>query len=137
MHASRMRTVRRSGWWGVYPSIHWAGGCVSRISIVSRGVSAWGRVCVCVCAQGVSAQGGGVCPGRGCLPREGLPAQGVCIQEGCLPGGYLPQFMLGDTPLCVSGGMSAPVHAGIHPPWTEFLTHAYENITFPQLRCGR
>ena len=28
------------------------------------------------------------------------------------------------------------VHAGIHtplPPWTEFLTHACENITFPQL----
>ena len=23
------------------------------------------------------------------------------------------------------------------PPWTEFLTHASENITLPQLRCGR
>ena len=47
---------------------------------------------------------------------------------GCLPGG--------------GQGVSAPVHAGIHPPplWIEFLTHAYENITyitFPQLRCGR
>ena len=30
-------------------------------------------------------------------------------------------------------------HAGIPPPhpWTEFLTHASENITLPQLRCGR
>ena len=33
--------------------------------------------------------------------------------------------------------VSVPVHAGIHLPWTEFLTHACENITFPQLRCGR
>ena len=24
-----------------------------------------------------------------------------------------------------------------HPPWTEFLTHASENITLAQLRCGR
>ena len=23
------------------------------------------------------------------------------------------------------------------PPWTEFLTHASENITLAQLRCGR
>ena len=23
------------------------------------------------------------------------------------------------------------------PPWTEFLTHACENITFQQLRCRR
>ena len=23
------------------------------------------------------------------------------------------------------------------PPWTEILTHAYENITLAQLRCGR
>ena len=23
------------------------------------------------------------------------------------------------------------------PPWTEFVTHASENITLPQLRCGR
>ena len=29
-------------------------------------------------------------------------------------------------------------HAGIPPPrWTEFLTHTSENITLPQLRCGR
>ena len=60
------------------------------------------------------------------------------------------------------GGGSASVHAGIHPPvlgldpsgqtpnlpppgcgpedpppWTEFVTHASENIILPQLRCGR
>ena len=29
-------------------------------------------------------------------------------------------------------------HAGIPPPhWTEFLTHASENIILPQLRCER
>ena len=26
---------------------------------------------------------------------------------------------------------------GYHPPWTEFLKHTSENITLPQLRCGR
>ena len=73
MHSSRIRTVRCSG---------------------RRG---GGGVCL---GRWVSAQEGGVCPGRGCLPRAG----------------------------------SDPVHAGIHPPlWTEFLTHACENITFPQL----
>ena len=57
--------------------------------------------------RGLSAQGG-VCPGRGgvCLPR------GVCLPNGdvCLPG---------------------DVHL---PLWREFLTHACENITFPQIR---
>ena len=67
---------------------------------------------VAIGGGGVSPRGG-VCP-RGCLPR------GVSAQEG----------------------VSAPVHAGIHttpssPLWTEFLTHACENITFPQLRCRR
>ena len=56
----------------------------------------------------MSAQGG-VCQG-GCLPAKGgvcLPGGVFTCQEGCLE----------DTPL-----------------WTEFLTHACENITFPQLR---
>ena len=47
------------------------------------------------------------------------------------------------------GGMQDSGGEGIHdrgvawqgvwharPPWTEFMTHACENITFPQLRCG-
>ena len=54
----------------------------------------------------------------------------------------------------LGGGVSASVHAGIHPlgvgletckacwnttlhPWTEFFTHASENSTLPQLLCGR
>ena len=39
-----------------------------------------------------------------------LPARGVFAQEGVCLGVYTS------------------------PPWTEFLTHACENITFPQLR---
>ena len=68
------------------------------------------------------------CPGI-CLPRG-------CVPMGCLPGGWLP--------LGVSATHPCPVHAGIHnpcpvyagidtPPWTEFPTHACENITFLQL----
>ena len=60
---------------------------------------------------------GGVCPG-GCLPGEGVAA------KGCLPGGCLPR------------GVSAPVHAGIRP-FVNRMTDACENITLPQLRCGR
>ena len=54
-------------------------------------------------------RGGGVCA-QGCLPRG-------CLPRGCLPGGvYIPACNGAD-----------------EPPWTEFLTHACENITFPQL----
>ena len=58
MHSSRMCTVRCSGrWGGMYPSMHWAGGCL-------LGVSAQGGVCP-----------GGVCPGDS----AGMTAQrGVC-----------------------------------------------------------
>ena len=52
---------------------------------------------------------------------EGMSAQGVFVWEGVCPGGgsvCLGGFCPGD---CT-------------PPWTEFLTHARENITFPQLR---
>ena len=63
----------------------------------------------------------------GCLPG---PRGGAClVLRGCLlgPGGCLPG----------TGGF-ASVHAGIPPPpqWTEFLTHAPENITLPQTLGG-
>ena len=51
-----------------------------------------------------------------CSGRRGCVSQHT-LGRGCLPGGCLPQCMLGYTPLL----------------WTEFLTHACENITFPQL----
>ena len=34
--------------------------------------------------------------------------------------------------VCVGGGSVCGIHTPL-PPWTEFLTHACENITFPQL----
>ena len=53
--------------------------------------------------------GRGVCPGEGvCQWGRG---GGVCPGEGCV---------------CLEGSYTSPL-------WTEFLTHAYENITFPQL----
>ena len=39
-----------------------------------------------------------------------------------VPGGCVSQHAMGQTP---------------PPQWTEFLTHASENITLPQLRSGR
>ena len=55
--------------------------------------------------------GGGVCS-SGCVCSEGVSAPGSVSALG----------------------VSAP--RGCTPPWTEFLTHACENITFPQLRLG-
>ena len=81
------------------------------------------------------------CSGRrgGCLPIGGVVCTGgwwvggVCPLGGVCPRGVSPS-------LYWAGVVSAPVQAGIHTPpphWTKFLTHACENITFPQLRCGR
>ena len=78
---------------------------------------------------------GGCLVWLGCLPR-GVSAQGISVWGDVCPGssvqGGVFHPALGD-------GVSAPVHAGIHtlPLWTEFLTHACENITFPQLCFGR
>ena len=59
---------------------------------------------------------GGV-PGRG-----GLPGPGVGVPAWSR-GEVVSQHALRQTP--------SP------SPWTEFLTHACENITLAQLRCGR
>ena len=56
---------------------------------------------------------GGVCPG-GCLHWGGVCLGGVCLGDVWLGG------------VCLGG--CTP------PPGTEFLTHACENITSPQLR---
>ena len=103
MHSSRMRTVR----------------CSSRLP-----------------------RGGGVC--QGCLPEGGLPrgvsavgGGGVCQGGwvvsarggwgGVCPGG-VSQHALGRGGVCPSACWHTPPSL-----WTEFLTHACENITFPQL----
>ena len=109
---------------GVYPSMHWAGEVC---------IPAW-------TGQGVR--------GRGCLP-------GACLARGCLPGGVCPGRCLpicpGGVCLGVSGqgvaaayrwccpgvcpGGSGPVvsaQGGLYR-----MTSARENITLPQLHCGR
>ena len=88
------------------------GGVSARGDSVCQGLPAGRDVCPggCVCQGGVSDWGV-------CLP-GGVPAKGACLPRGvylpgwsCLPGGYLPRYS---------------------PLWTEFLTHASENITLPQ-----
>ena len=81
--------------------------------VPAGGVPPWG-----VPAQGCTCSGGVYLPGG--VPAQGdVPAQGVYLPwEVYLPGGrgwYLPRYS---------------------PLRTEFLTHATENITLPQLRCG-
>ena len=105
MHSSRMRTVRSSS--HVYPSMHWAGGCVSQ-NARGRGMSADGGVCPGeMSAQGVSAQGD-VCPGGVC--------QGDVRRGGCLPVGCNPACTEADT-----------------PPPVNRMTDRCKNITLPQL----
>ena len=102
MHSSRMRTARLLP---VSPSMHY-----------SEGVPAWSR-------GGVPA-----------LSRGGVPAwsQGVYLIQGgtYLPGlgwVYLPGLGGGVPAWC--RGCTCPCTP---PLWTEFLTHASENITLPQ-----
>ena len=47
------------------------------------------------------------------------------LLRGCLPGGCLSRGVC-------RGGVCLGVYTS--PLWTEFLTHACENIAFPQLR---
>ena len=71
----------------------------------------------------------------------GLPEGGVCLGGGdiCLgEGGVYPLGTEADTPpLPPDPEVDTPRPRGRHtPPWTQFLTHACENITyitFPQL----
>ena len=64
--------------------------------------------------------GGGVSAPGGCAWSGGV----VCLTQGGVPGpgGCIPACTEADT---------------LPPLWTEFLTHACENITLAQLRCGR
>ena len=134
MHSSRMRTVlsssRLPGGGGVCPG----GGVYPSIQRQTRGVSTqW----VCVSQHALRQTRGSVCPGGCvclgvCLPRGGVSQHalrqtrgsvcpGGCVCLGVCPGGCVSQHALRQTPAL----------------WTEFLTHASEDITLPQLRCGR
>ena len=112
----------------------------TRALTVSPSMLCWGRGCLLlggVCSRG-GVCSGGVCTSEVCLLLGGLLPGGVC-SRGCLlqgvstPGGSA----LG---VCLLWGMSAPggcipacTEADI-PRWTEFLTHASENITLSKLR---
>ena len=84
-----------------------------------------GGVCflggVCSWGVGVCHQGGYLLPGRVCLLQGGcLLLGGVCFW-GCV---------------CFTGG-GIPAYTWQTPPSVNRITHACENITLPQLRCGR
>ena len=90
----------------------------------SRGVCKCFTKCTpvgCVPSWGMSAWG------EGCLP-----AHGECLPRGCLPKGEcLPR-----RGVCLLGGV--PGQEGVYTsPMDTCLTHACENITFPQLRLRR
>ena len=81
---------------------------------------------------------GGVCLGGRCLPGgRGVSDKGVsawgCLHRGCLyPWGCLPRWWVSGRG-CLSRGVSA--QEGVYTsPVDTCLTHAGENITFPQLR---
>ena len=155
MHSSGMHTVRCSGHGGgVYPSMHWSGGCVYPSMHWERGVfqhelTGWGGVYPsmhwaggCLPRRGVCLGGGSVCLGGKCLPG------GVCW-GGCFPravfagvsawgvfaGRVLPKGCLLGTGVCPGGCL--PRRGCLPHTPVNRITDACENITLPQLRCGR
>ena len=78
-----------------------------------------------VFTMGVSAQGG-------VSAQDKVSAQGECLPMGvCLPEGGVYKGSWGCLPQCI---------AGIHTPTTPvngMTTDACENITLPELCCGR
>ena len=129
MHSSRMRTGRSLT---VCCSLLPGGG-----GFCSRGEGG-------VCSGGWSLLPGGCLLQMGLLwgvsaPRGCLLLGGVCSQGGVsVPGGVCSREV------SAPGGVSAPGDVFQHalrqtpsPLWTEFLTHACENITLAQLRCSR
>ena len=76
---------------------------------------------------------------RGVCPEGGYAGGGLCLLGGLYPGGCLPSggsclpgWVSALRLVCPGGGVCLVCQTS--PPWTEFLTHASENITFPQLR---
>ena len=122
MHSSRMRTGRSLT---ICCSMLPGGGC-----LLPGGCLIWGGVCSRgVSGRGVSAPGGylvgGVSAPGGVCSQGCLVLGGGAWSWGCVPG--------------PGGCITACTEVDPHPPplWTEFLTHACENITLAQLRCGQ
>ena len=92
-----------------------------------------------VCSRRGSWFWGGTGHGGVCGPGEGVSTSG-----GCMVWGVWSRGVYGLVGCLVRGvwGVSAPrggcipacTEADTPPPWTEFLTHACENITLAQLR---
>ena len=128
MHSSRMRTGRSLT---VCCSLLPVGGGGLLLGGLLPGGSALGGVSApkgCLLTGGVCSQGGlllgGICSqGGGGVCSQG--GGGVCSQGVSAPGGGRC------IPACTEADTLPP------PPWTEFLTHACENITLAQLHCGR
>ena len=122
-----------SGWGCLVGSVRqWvsAWGVSGKRNVLRNGVCPGGSAQGGVCAGGC-LPGGGVCP-RGMSAQVGVSAWGVSAQGGCLPS--LSRGCLLRQGVC-PGGVCLVCPGGRHPSlWTESLTHACENITFPQLR---
>ena len=139
MHSSRMRTSRLlTICCSPLPGVGGEGVSASRRVSAPRGdvcsgggVSAPGGLS----ALGVVCSQGGVCSwGWVSAPRGGV-CSGGCLLGGCLlPGGSAPR--VGGC-LLLGGVFQHALRHTPSPLWTEFLTHASENITLAQLRCGR
>ena len=67
--------------------------------------------------------------------------QQECIQVRCVPSAAVAVcWGVSGQGVSAQGGAVVCQHALRQTPtplWTEFLTHACENITLPQLHCGR
>ena len=118
-----MRTARALtiGWGGGVPA---RGGCTCQGDCTCQGVYLPGG-CTCL---GVYLPGGCTCLGMYLL--GGVPAWGCTC-----PGVYLPGGCVHARRVYLPGGV--PAQGGTCPgtppsPWTEFLTHASENITLTQ-----
>ena len=59
-------------------------------------------------------------------------------EQPCMPPDPPAHTRAPQLPLPPQSNHTHPQGATTHAPlWTELLTHASENITLPQLRCGR
>ena len=126
---------------GCVPAARWpytavcsgGGGMSAPGGVCSRGEGVPG-------ARGAVSSAGSVCSG-GCPVRGGVCSGGCAWSGGCLLWGVCLVLGVSAPRGCAwSGGVVYPsMHWGRHPLplWTEFLTHACENITLASLRCGR
>ena len=138
MHTARSLTVSPSMhcaegvclvWGGLLPEgVPGPGGLLpggpGPVASAPRGVPGPGGVC----SQGVPGLGGLLSggPGPGGSAPRGVPGRGGLLPWGCLVWGLPGQE---------GGGIPACTEANPPPLWTEFLTHASENVTLPFLWC--